>query len=272
MLDSLKPLLTARALPPVPLLLLILLGWGLSARRRLLGAMVVLLSCIAIWLSCCTGIARLIEHRALRPPAPIAEETLAELRSDVAKQAKGRAAPSAAIVVLGGGRIPRARELGTADLNSWSLERLRYGIQLARQTGLPIAFSGGIGWSQQNQVSADSQLSEAEIAARVAEDEFLKPLRWTETRSRDTRENAQRTVALLRAEGVQRIVLVTHAWHMPRALRAFEQAAGGHLKITPAPLGFFVPEQAPELDWLPTLQGFTQVRLALRELLGSLFT
>ncbi|WP_242616810.1 YdcF family protein [Rivibacter subsaxonicus] len=272
MFDSWKPILTALALPPVPLLLLILLGWGLSARRRLLGGMMVLLSCIAIWLACCTAVARVIERQVLRPPAPIAEETLAELKSGSGKQAKSHVAPSAAIVVLGGGRIPRAKELGTADLNSWSLQRLRYGIRLARETGLPIAFSGGIGWSQQSQAPADSQLSEAEIAARVAEDEFLKPLRWTETRSRDTRENAQRTVALLRADGVQQIVLVTHAWHMPRALRAFEQAAGGSLKITPAPLGFFVSEQAPELEWLPTLQGFTQVRLALRELLGSLVT
>jgi uncharacterized SAM-binding protein YcdF (DUF218 family) len=273
-LESWKPVLTALLLPPVPLLLLVLLGWGLSGRRRVLGGMMVLLSCVVLWLGCCTAVGRVLERQALRPPAPISDEQLAQFKtrnSNGSSLVRTRAAaPTAAIVVLGGGRVPRARELGMADLKPASVERLRYGVRLARQTGLPLAFSGGLGWSETDDaLRGDSLLSEAEIAARVSEEEFLKPLRWVESRSRDTRENAQRTVALLRAEGVQQIVLVTHAWHMPRALRAFEAAAGGGLKITPAPMGFFAPQVHAGLDWLPSIEGFTQVRLALRELLAA---
>jgi uncharacterized SAM-binding protein YcdF (DUF218 family) len=264
--ETWKPVLTALLLPPVPMLLLVLLGWGLSGRRRVLGGMMVLLSCVALWLGCCTAVGRVLERQVLRPPEPISDADLAQLKLGNSGQAKARSAPTAAIVVLGGGRVSRARELGMADLKPASIERLRYGVRLARQTGLPLAFSGGIGWSDSSGAQSESVLSEAEIAARVGEEEFLKPLRWVESRSRDTRENAQRTVALLRADGVQQIVLVTHAWHMPRALRAFEDAAAGSLRITPAPMGYLVAQPRPELEWLPTIEGFTQVRLALREL------
>ncbi len=267
MFETLKPVLTALLLPPVPLLLLVLLGWGLSGRRRVLGGMMVLLSCVALWLACCTAVGRVLERQVLRPPEPISDADLAQFKLNNS-QAKARSAPTAAIVVLGGGRVSRARELGMADLKPASIERLRYGVRLARQTGLPLAFAGGIGWADSSGAQSESVLSEAEIAARVAEEEFLKPLRWIETRSRDTRENAQRTVALLRAEGVQQIVLVTHAWHMPRALRAFDDAAAGSLQITPAPMGYLVAQPRAELEWLPTIEGFTQVRLTLRELLA----
>ena len=266
MFETWKPILTALLLPPAPLLLLVLLGWALSGRRRVLGGMMVLLSCVALWLACCTAVGRVLESQVLRPPAPISDADLAQFKVGSGNQAKTRSGPTAAIVVLGAGRVPRARELGMADLKSNSIERLRYGVRLARQTGLPLAFSGGIGWADGNGAQSESALSEAEIAARVAEEEFLKSLRWVESRSRDTRENAQRTVALLRAEGVQQIVLVTHAWHMPRALRAFEEAAAGGLRITPAPMGYLTAQPRTELEWLPTSEGFTQVRLALREL------
>ena len=57
--------------------------------------------------------------------------------------------------------------------------------------------------------------------------EFGRPLKFVEDDSRDTRENAARTLALLRPIGIRHIVLVTHGWHMPRALKAFETAAAG---------------------------------------------
>ena len=53
-----------------------------------------------------------------------------------------------AIVILGGGSEPFAPEYGVSSLQAASLERLRYGLWLAGETGAPVAFSGGVGHAQ----------------------------------------------------------------------------------------------------------------------------
>ena len=106
----------------------------------------------------------------------------------------------------------------SAACSTGSLERLRYGLWLAGQTGAPVAFSGGIGYAQ------EGSTAEAKVAAKIAADEFGRPIRWVESESRDTRENAALTMALLKPAGINHIVLVTHGYHMPRALRAFTRS------------------------------------------------
>jgi uncharacterized SAM-binding protein YcdF (DUF218 family) len=174
-------------------------------------------------------------------------------------------APKTAIVVLGGGRRLLAPEYGISTLKPRTIERLRYGLWLGRETGLPIAFSGGVG------LGAPAGPTEAEIAARIAEREYGRSLRWLETESRDTRENATKTVALLQAQGIEQIVLVTHGYHMPRALRNFQRAAeGSAMRIIAAPMGMPGSARLQALDWLPSVEGFEQTRLALHEWLGRL--
>lgn len=258
-IDALKPVLTALLLPPLPFLVLILIGARLLAWRRWLGRTLLLLGIALVWLSCCQGAGRWLQAVALPPPDALDEAQIAAL-----KPAKAEPSPTTAILVLGGGRVPRAPEFGAADLSPDSLERLRFGVHLARATGLPIAFSGGTGWSQRRDVGA----AEAEVARRVAERDFLKPIQWIEPDSRDTVENAIFSIRLLKGAGIRRIVLVTHAWHMPRALRAFERIGGGSIELVAAPMGYFVPADRALLDWLPSSRGFEQVRLVLRERLA----
>ena len=105
---------------------------------------------------------------------------------------------------------------------------------------------------------------------RIAATEFGRPLKWVEDNSRDTRENAARTVALLRQQGIKHIVLVTHGWHMPRAIRKFEEAAPD-MRIEPAPMGLARRLEHPALSWIPSSTGAVDVRNILRELLGRLF-
>lgn len=251
--ESWKPVLTALLLPPVPFLLLMLIGARLIVARRGLGWMLVLLGAALVWLGSCTGSARLLAQVALHPPPALTAEQLRALRAPTG---------TTAIIVLGGGMEPFAPEYGAANLQQHSLERLRYGIWLSRETGLPLAFSGGVGWAQPGAVP------EARIAARIATNEFGRPLKWVEDQSRDTRENAARSVALLRAAGVRHIVLVTHGWHMPRALRAFKAAAGADIRIDAAPMGLARDTETPVLTWMPTTKGITDVRHVLREVLG----
>jgi uncharacterized SAM-binding protein YcdF (DUF218 family) len=255
-IESWKPIVTALLLPPVPLLLLALIGARLILPRRGLGWVVILLSVALIWLSACTGSGRLLMQFALRPPPVLSADRIQALKADA--QAKR----PVAIVVLGGGMEALAPEYGVSSLRATSLERLRYGIWLGRETGLPVAFSGGVGWAQ-----LDAK-PEAQIAAQIAASEFGRPLKWIEDSSRDTHENAARTIALLKPQGIRQIVLVTHGYHMPRALRNFEQAAGGEIRIEAAPMGMARRGDLPALNWMPTSDGFQDVRSILRELIG----
>ena len=256
-IEGWKPTLTALVLPPVPLLLLVLAGAWLLTRRRVLGSLLLALGCAGLWLMGTEAAAMAIERSVLKPPPALSASAIAALRR----------APKTAIVVLGGGRVMLALEYGVSSLKPRSIDRLRYGIHLGRETGLPVVFSGGVGYG------AQPGLSEAEIAARIAEREFGFKLRWLETESRDTRENALRSVALLRQQGIEHIVLVTQAYHMPRALKHFENAAaaaGPALRLTPAPMDKTPDGHLQVTDWLPSLQGYENTRLNLHEWLGWL--
>jgi uncharacterized SAM-binding protein YcdF (DUF218 family) len=158
-----------------------------------------------------------------------------------------------------------APEYGLSNLNWTSLQRLHYAVWLSRQTGVPMLFTGGVGHAQSIGVS------EAETAARIAERDYGRPLTWTEAESRDTRENASRTIAQLKPAGVAELVVVTHGWHMRRALRAFEaeaQRADAAMRITAAPMGLAAGGEQTLLRWMPSARGSVRVRFALHELAG----
>lgn len=254
-IEAWKPTLSALLMPPVPFLVLVVVGARLMFRRRLLAWLLVMLGVLGIWASCTTALSQGLTQWLLKPQIPLQDSQIAELKR----------APRTAIVVLGGGRRLLAPEYGVSSLHERGIERLRYGLWLARETGLPMAFSGGVGHN------ALPGPAEAEIAARIAEREFGRPLKWIETESRDTRENALRTVALLEPQGIDKIVLVTHGYHMPRALRNFQRAAEGRkISIVPAPMGMSPSGRLRAADWLPTAAGFEGTRLVLHEWLGRL--
>jgi uncharacterized SAM-binding protein YcdF (DUF218 family) len=253
-IESWKPVLTALLLPPVPLLVMMLIGARLILPRRGLGWLVILTSVAMLWFSACTGTAQVLSRFVLHPPAALSVDRIKELKS----QAKS----PIAIMVLGGGLEPYAPEYGVSNLRYRSLERLRYGLWLGRETGLPVGFSGGVGWAQ------PEGMPEARIASQIAASEFGRPLKWIEESSRDTHENAGRSVALLRKAGIKHIVLVTSGWHMPRARAAFEAAAAGEMRIEAAPMGLAQNTEVPSLMWIPTGDGAIDVRAILRELLG----
>ena len=257
-IEGWKPIVTALLLPPVPFLLSILIGARLLLPRRGWGWLVIVLSVTGLWLTASSGFGRFMEGALLSVPSALSRDRIAELKADP----KARA--NMAIVVLGGGREKLAPEYGVADLDAEALARLRYGLWLSRETGIPVAFSGGTGWAQ------SAGMSEAEVASRIAAQDFGRPLKWVEGESRDTRENAARTMALLKKSEVSRLLLVTHGWHMQRARRAFEQSAGGAVTIEPAPMGLAVHDESSFLSALPSPHGFARNRNVLREWLGSL--
>jgi uncharacterized SAM-binding protein YcdF (DUF218 family) len=242
-------------MPPVPLLVVVLIGTRMRFKRPLLGWLVVLLGIAGVWLSTTQAVGELLTRALLKPPPPLSSEDIAGLRRS----------PKTAIVVLGGGRRLLAPEYGTATLKPRTVERLRYGLWLGRETGLPVAFSGGVGYG------AAEGSSEAESAARMAQQDFGRPLRWLEGESRDTHENAVKSVALMQAQGMEKIVLVTNGDHMRRALSNFEKAAqGSKLQIVPAPMALTPRGRLRVDDWIPSPDGYEKVWVAMHEWLGYL--
>lgn len=132
-----------------------------------------------------------------------------------------------AIVLLGGGSEGEAPEYGGDNVKPMTLVRLRYAAKLQRATGLPLLVSGG--------TVTDEQTSEAEQMRKALTEELNVPVRWIEPRSVDTFTNALESARILKAEGIERVFLVTHAWHIPRARLSFEHAG---LHVVPAPTGF----------------------------------
>lgn len=254
-IESWKHLVGALLLPPAPLLALILIGAWRLARRRRVSASLVIAGVVLSWFSACSGTGYLLSHAWLKPPRALDSQRIEKLRTEAAKKRTG-------IVILGGGSEAYAPEYGASNLAHASLERLRYGVWLARATGLPLAFSGGIGWGQ-----AGTQ-AEADVAERIAREDFGIKLRWVESESRDTRENAARSVGLAKEAGIDHLLVVTHDWHMPRAVRAFRRAADGALTVEPAPMGLAERQRMPKLAWLPSTDGLTHVRQVVRELIG----
>jgi uncharacterized SAM-binding protein YcdF (DUF218 family) len=255
-LSSWKAIAAALLLPPVPFLLLALWGGLLLWTRRGVGWLLMAASLLALWLSACAGFGQVLSQVLLSPPQALSAARIDALRRE------SHANHDVAIIVLGGGREVLAPEYGLGSLTPEALERLRFGVWLGRETGIPVGFSGGNGFGRTDGAS------EAQIAARIAANDFGRPLRWSEEESRDTRENAGRTVALLRPTAVRKIVLVTHGWHMPRALRAFGAAARGRYEIVAAPMGLAPRVERPVLRWLPSAPGFVYVHHVLHEALG----
>ena len=247
-LGSLKPVLSSLLMPLAFLPLLGLLGLVLIAMRKRTGWVLSSVAFAGLWLLSCQGTAVWLAQNALPQYPPV---TAAQLKAGQVQ----------AIVVLGGGIYPQAPEYGTAQPGPNTAARLRYGIWLSRQTGLPVAFSGGSGWV----AGTTAKSTEAEVAARVAQEDYGFTLRWAENQSRDTAENAQMIAPLLKRDGITRVALVTDALHMPRAMVEFKRTG---LTITPAPMGYVLPTKSNLLQWLPTTDGLAGSTRLIHELLG----
>ena len=109
--------------------------------------------------------------------------------------------------------------------------------------------------------------SEADVMAAIAEREFAVPVRRKERESKDTVDNARMSAEILKPAGVRRVVLVTQAFHMPRARKLFE--ANG-LEVIPAPTDFKGVNEGPLAvsDFLPQAKAMQTSYYALHEWLG----
>ncbi|WP_111415348.1 YdcF family protein [Billgrantia lactosivorans] len=234
-------LLKILLLPPTLNVLLVLLGLLLSP-RRFLGALLIMLGLFGLLLLA----------------TPMASHALRQGLEPYPVPARAQLESAEAIVVLGGGRDYRAPEFGWGDAPAnptW--RRLAYATHLHRQTELPILVSGGR--------VHDEEFAEASLMAAALRDVFDVPARWLEGESRSTAENARFSAEMLRAEGIERVAVVSQAWHLPRAVAEFESRG---LAVIPAPTEFTSPPPEGLAAWLPRAYHLNQSTRALHEWLG----
>lgn len=194
---------------------------------------------------------------------PLSTQYLAEtVESEAAiqpEQWSNLAEHADAIVILGGGREGLDPAWGEEPVAYLAMERVRYGARLAKASGLPILLTGGIPY--------EGALSEAALMASSLDKDFNLTAKWLEEESRTTWENATLSHQILAAEGINRIVLVSNAWHIPRSKWSFERQG---LQVVGAPVGFFsAPKHKPLGGLLPNSQSLWKSTLLLHELLGQ---
>lgn len=170
----------------------------------------------------------------------------------------------AGVVVLGGALEPSPiweAHRGQPALND-AAERMTATLPLLqRHPHLQLLFTGGQG------ELLGQGLTEAERARifYASQDAPLQQLRL-ESASRNTHENAVLSAALPGIDKTRPWLLVTSAWHMPRAMATFEKAGWN---VTAYPVDFRTGETTP---WTAYSLGGGNGRwlLALHEYLGLL--
>jgi uncharacterized SAM-binding protein YcdF (DUF218 family) len=213
------------------------------AAHRFLSAALALLLLIG-WLPLPDALLRVLEQRH---PAPT--------QIDVARYA--------GVIVLGGATESAYVWEGHAQpaLNS-AAERMTAALPLLREhPPWKLLFTGGEG-----ELIAGS-LTEAERARRFFAQMGVPPSQLLlEDQSRTTHENAVLSAQLPGVDKTQPWLLVTSAWHMPRAFATFEKTGWN---VTPWPVDYRAGLRTPWTQY-SLAQGVSRWQTALHEYLGLL--
>lgn len=233
------------------LLALIFHQYRNSARIFTLSALLIL------WLSSTTGfsnmLARSLEWR-YKPPEEL---------------------PSAEVaVILGGGTEAALYPRSTVEINGAG-DRVLYAAELYRQGSVRyLLLTGGeITWQTGGSSSPAEDMAVILVAIGVPQEALL-----LETESLNTFENSVFSSQMLADMGIERILLVTSALHMPRAVAIFE-AQG--LEVVPLPVDYSVTDQLivdeggsvlinKVMDIIPSVGNLSLTTNALKEYIGML--
>lgn len=180
------------------------------------------------------------------------------LETRFARPDVGSGPPVAGIIILGGGSVPVDDERELAHLND-AAERFTEAVALAhKMKSARIVFSGGNGLIRGGQPEAASA-RRLLVALGVEE-----PRVEVEAASRTTFENAQLTKAMVAPQPGARWLLVTSAWHMPRAIGCFRKVG---FRVEPWPVDYRATKVEIDLDFLGNLR---RTDLAVKEFVGLL--
>jgi uncharacterized SAM-binding protein YcdF (DUF218 family) len=241
------------------LLLLVTLGAALAVLRRELlipsrrarWSLRASFACwVLLWLSATPAVS-LALVRALEPAVPAAATLVPT----------GLRAQSA-LVVLGSSAAPPMAGVPPRERLDGAARARTQGAARWYHLTLPAAvIVTGVGPAAAPRASAEA-MADALIAAGVPRERV-----WLEPRAENTRENARLSVALGRARGITRFVVVTSALHMNRALREFRRAG---VEPVAAPAEYLGRAPAWPSDFLPAAAALGRTEQCVHEMLGLL--
>jgi len=172
------------------------------------------------------------------------------------------------IVLLGGGTQPARAPRPMVEVTGAG-DRVLYTAWLYKQgkAGHILLSGGTLDWSHGDSSPANDMATLLEMMD-VPQDAL-----WFEPNSRNTYENALYSARILREKGIQRILLVTSALHMPRSVKLF-QAQG--LEVIPLPTDYTVTQgdrakkdaRAIVLGLLPSAENLALTSRVLKEYIG----
>ena len=241
-------ILKALALPPGSSILLFTVGLvAILLGQRKTGAIIIAAGIGLLYLAsvpfASSYLGRFVQQV---PPTPIYEIATSDAQ---------------AIVVLSAGYTRAGQEYGYRTVDALTLQRLRYAARVYRQHPLPILVSGG-----RTVFRPTPPLGE--LMRAVLEDEFKVPVQWVENQSQDTSENAALSSEILKSAGINSIVLVTHAMHMPRAMAIFREHG---MTVIPAATDFAAGYGVEAEDFIPRMSALEESYYAIYEILGSVW-
>jgi uncharacterized SAM-binding protein YcdF (DUF218 family) len=170
------------------------------------------------------------------------------------------------IIVLGGGEDARASAYWGQMQLTESGERYTVALALARQfPDARVLFTGGSGALRD---LAGASTSEADMAGQFFRDQGTEADRLLlEGQSRNTAENARLSLALASPAPSETWVLITSAFHLPRAMRSFETA--GWTGLIPWPVDYRTSSFADGIGWDLT-HNLKVLNTAIRERVGQI--
>lgn len=178
---------------------------------------------------------------------------------------------AAAMVILGGGMKPHIYPRPMVDVAEQG-DRVIYGAKLYKMGKSPLIVpSGGrLSWREGKSSSSEAEdMTELLLLFDIPESAIIQ-----ENRAVNTRENAVFTREILSGLGINDIILVTSALHMPRSVKIFEKQG---FKVYPAPTDFLVTEsdfsgksswQDNVINFFPNPSRLNHTTSAIKEYLG----
>ncbi len=166
-----------------------------------------------------------------------------------------------AIVVLGYSRDEKGREFGGPVSSGGQMERLRYAAYLHKCYRLPIVVVGGD--------ALNTGVKQADLMKNTLENYFSVPVMAADGRSKHTWDNAAFASDLLQDKGIQRILLVTHAWHMLRSVQLF-RSMGFEPKAASTAYTSFNPASQGLAAWIPSAGALGTNKRFAHEIVGLL--
>lgn len=183
----------------------------------------------------------------------------------------GKLPTADAIVLLGGATKSAFPPRPAVDLSEEG-DRVLYAAQLYRERKAPVVIASGgrIDW-RGGGLAESSDMADILITLGVPNSAILQ-----DSKSLNTYQNAVNVRQIMQERDIRRVLLVTSAMHMPRALRIFQRQG---IEAIPAPTNFLItqqelnePNSSPQatlLNLVPDADRLQNTTRALKEYIGT---